>query len=134
MGNLQGYQLLANGVGVSCPPGALGRFLADAVLLTGLTPITEPVICAEQGIGFVVIAESHISAHVQGDRAFVDVFSCRPFKWAAALRAARETFGGRWDSTYFERSHPPTALSRGVSPDPERHRIWSWCLRVLRGG
>lgn len=81
-------------------------------MLSGLTPIMEPVLLAERGIGFVVIAESHISVHVKGDRAAIDLFSCKPFKWASALRAAREVFGGRWNSTYFERSHPPAELGR----------------------
>jgi S-adenosylmethionine/arginine decarboxylase-like enzyme len=81
--------------------------------------IAGPVVDEPLGIGFVVIAESHISVHVQGDRAFVDCFSCRRFNWGAVVGAARRTFGGTWSVRYFARS---------VSPKPT-----SWFRRCLRG-
>jgi hypothetical protein len=100
---------------VQCHPGDIAAFLAEAVKRTGLKVIMGPVIDEPLGIGFVVIAESHISVHVQGDRAFVDCFSCRRFNWGAVVGTARRTFGGVWTSRYFRRSEPPTPPTAATS-------------------
>lgn len=38
------------------------------------------------------------------ERAFADVFSCRPFRWARPPALARGIWAGDWRSEYFERS------------------------------
>jgi hypothetical protein len=103
---LHGYHLLLDGAGVRRSNDDVRRFLARAVHATGLTKIADPLIIEsrDQVIGFVVIAESHVSIHVRADVAFADVFSWRAFRWVKILEVAREIFDGSWRSDYFERS------------------------------
>ena len=115
---IQGYHLLADGSGVLSHPGDILRWLNRAVEVTGLTVIAGPVVDEAHGIGFVVIAESHISAHIQGARAFVDCFSCQPFPWARVVAAAQDIFGGDWTARYFVRSRPAMAPRSGRSSVP----------------
>lgn len=62
-------------------PGAVRGFLLAAVELTRLQPIGMPVVCTFERviIGFQLIGESHIDAHLRSDcgLGWVDVFSCR---------------------------------------------------------
>ncbi len=110
---LQGYHLLAEGAGVSQRWGAIGDFLRMAVEATGLTVIMGPAVDEGRGIGFVVIAESHISVHLKGDRAFVDVFSCQPFGEEGVIASAIATFGGKWSHQTLRRDAVPAPALRG---------------------
>jgi S-adenosylmethionine decarboxylase len=68
----------------------------------GMTKIAPPYVCRYVGTkpedwgvsGFVLIAESHISAHTFPDRGYlwVDVFSCKSFDADEAIRDIRERF------------------------------------------
>lgn len=103
MGVVEGHHLLLDGRGLSVRRGSVGRFLRHAVAATGLTPIS-PVFADEVwGVGMVVIAESHISVHLAGDRGWADVFSCRPFAHDRLAAAAREIFGGQWTARLLRR-------------------------------
>ena len=98
--------LLIDGYG--CDAGQLAdtehvrRFLDEFPGSISMTKITEPSVHLYQGpvpedwgvSGFVIIAESHISAHTFPDRAYVniDVFSCLDFDADAALARVREWF------------------------------------------
>jgi len=115
---MRGYHLVADGRGVSCPPGAIERFLRRAVDITGLTIIAGPFVEEDWGSGIVIIAESHISVHVRGARALVDCFSCAPFPSGKVVDAARDIFGGAWIAKCFERSQGESALRSGTSCGP----------------
>jgi len=54
------------------------RFLRHFPRYIGMKRITEPVVVSTEGglCGIVVIAASHISVHTQGNRVWVDCFSC----------------------------------------------------------
>ena len=117
--SLQGYHLIANGAGVTCRPGDIARFLLRARLLTGLHKIAPP--CISETQGFVLIAESHISISIHGERAWADIFSCRAFRTRAAVAALQDIFGGTWRSGYFRRSadRPGSAPAAGQGHGPE---------------
>lgn len=124
-----GYQLRADGAGITCHIGALRQFLYRAVEVTGLTLIPptrdcpNPMVSEAHGQGMALIAESHIWVGVHGPTATVVVFSCRPFSWARILRVAEETFGGTWRVLYgLER--PP--LSGGSRFRRTLRRFASW--------
>lgn len=70
------------------------RFLRLAVKVTGLTRISPYWLT--ESTGFVIIAESHVSVHLYGDVAFIDIFSCRHFDWPKVVLLARKIFGGSW--------------------------------------
>lgn len=75
----------------SLTPPEYGRFLGDLVALVGMAVIHGPV--AKQDYAWVVLAESHAMLHVQGDVAFLDVFSCKMFDQETVIRAAVERLG-----------------------------------------
>ena len=114
---LHGYHLLLDGAGVRRSDEDVRRFLARAVHATGLTKIADPLVIEshDQVVGFVVIAESHVSIHIRADIAFADVFSCRPFRWVKVLELAREIFDGSWRSDYFERSEHAWARTARIA-------------------
>lgn len=118
MQRLHGYHLLLDGTGIRRSEDDVRRFLARAVHATELTEVNDPVVVETKdgAIGFVVIAESHVSIHISGDVAFADVFSCRAFRWVRVLEATREIFAGSWRSKYSERkdrsSGPPARFGR----------------------
>ena len=94
--------------GYGCDPGQLAdtehvrRFLDAYPDAIGMTKISVPSVQTYRGpvpqdwgvSGFVIIAESHISVHTFPDRAYVnvDVFSCKEFDAAAALKEIRALF------------------------------------------
>lgn len=102
---MTGYHLLLEGLRIRRRPGDIETFLHRAVDVTGLTAICKPFIGGEEvpQVGFVMIAESHVSVHIQADRAFVDVFSCRQFPADAIHGLCREIWGGDWTSQVMER-------------------------------
>jgi len=59
---------------------SVDRFLEEAVKITGLTRVGDPVVkeCGDLLIGFQIIAESHVSVHLDrgSGRGWADVFSC----------------------------------------------------------
>jgi S-adenosylmethionine decarboxylase len=70
----------------------------------GMTKISEPFVYryttgsvpTDWGVsGFVLIAESHISVHTFPDRGYlnVDIFSCKEFDAAAAVKELKGRFG-----------------------------------------
>ena len=135
-GSIRGYQLWLNGEGVRCRPGDIRHFLLAAVDATGLHLIdtpgkANPTVNEAHGMGMALIAESHIFVQVRGAQAVVVCFSCRPFRWAAILRVARDTFGGQWKSTYAcERSVPLRGSTSGWCEDQGARQ--SWWRRWLR--
>ena len=77
------------------------RFLEEAPGLVGLNVILGPKVePTPMGFaGFVIIAESHISVHVEGERLFIDAFSCRPFEERPVLDLAAKVFRAEWAHT-----------------------------------
>ncbi len=86
---LVGYHLIVDGQARQRRPGwtvgDLRALLDELVRLTGLSVVSGPHIVRQPQwlVGMVVIAESHVSAHLDNEwgQAFVDVFSCRPFDY-----------------------------------------------------
>ena len=80
----------------------LTRFLTDYPSVLGMTTLCQPKVLRydapkveDSGItGFVIIAESHISAHTFPNRNFIsiDVYSCKSFDKDRALRDIKELF------------------------------------------
>lgn len=80
-------------------------FLAHYPGVMGMTIIAGPYVHEHHGAneedwgvtGFVVIAESHVSIHTFPERRalWADIFSCREFDTAHALRSLKEAFGLR---------------------------------------
>jgi S-adenosylmethionine/arginine decarboxylase-like enzyme len=74
------------------------RILPDKIEMTRITPpMVQP---REEGgfVGVVLIAESHIIIHTQGNTYFLDVFSCKDFNTEEVGLLIGETFlpvGGR---------------------------------------
>ena len=60
-----------------------------------MTPITEPLVEETDtgSCGVVIIAESHISVHVQGLKVYGDVISCKEFNLKTAMDLATKRFG-----------------------------------------
>lgn len=94
---IQGYHLTMQGMGIRRRPKDINDFLDGAVKLTSLKTISRSVV--RENAGFVLIAESHVSIHIQGDRAFADIFSCREFGVAQATGLAIKVFSGIWSSS-----------------------------------
>ena len=77
-------------------------FLSSYPSNLGMTKLCEPQVLTYSGpkaqdsgvSGFVIIAESHISVHTFPERDYinVDVFSCKAFDDATALRDVKELF------------------------------------------
>jgi S-adenosylmethionine/arginine decarboxylase-like enzyme len=108
-----GYHLTLDGLRIRRQRGDIETFLHRAVEITGLTAISKPFISLGERlgaghdipqIGFVVIAESHVSVHIQADRAFADVFSCRQFPAEAIHALCRKLWKGKWSSRMMERT------------------------------
>jgi S-adenosylmethionine decarboxylase len=69
----------------------------------GMTKIIQPYVFRYHGVvpedwgvtGMVIIAESHISIHTfpEHNRFHMDVFSCKPFDYEAALQIIDKTLG-----------------------------------------
>jgi len=118
---LHGYHLAAEGIDVACHPGDIGVFLERAVQLIGMTKIATPVVYEAYGVGFQLIAESHISIHVRGLVAQAHVFSCKPFKGQPIIDLLQEIFSGTWKALYFVRSVRDSSSERTrqfASPHP----------------
>lgn len=66
----------------------------DAIQMTAIQPpICIPV---ENGIsGYVLLAESHCSYHGRGSDVHIDIFSCKSFDTAEAIRLCQEAFNLR---------------------------------------
>jgi S-adenosylmethionine/arginine decarboxylase-like enzyme len=96
---LEGHFVVGQGEGLVRSDGDIERFLRGAVKVTGLTPISPYQVVGDHGI--VIIAESHITASIYGERGFVTIFSCRAFVWEKALLMARNVFKGRWQPYVF---------------------------------
>lgn len=70
--------------------------------LIGMTKITQPYVFPYKGLvpedegitGMVIIAESHISIHTfpRKSYAFIDIFSCKPFDEALAIKTIKDRF------------------------------------------
>ena len=110
---MQGWHLIAQATGIEAKPGALGLFLAQAVEVTGLTAISPVFVDDQRGVGFVIIAESHVSIHLKGDRAWADVFSCRRFEAEPILRILQKLFAGEWVIEILRRDVTPPRFWRG---------------------
>ncbi len=102
---MTGYHLLLEGLRIRRQRGDIETFLHRAVDITGLTAICKPFIGRGKApqVGFVMIAESHVSVHIRADHAFVDVFSCRQFPAGAIHGFCSELWGGEWTSQVLER-------------------------------
>jgi S-adenosylmethionine decarboxylase len=81
----------------------ISAFLDSCPESIGMTKIAPPYVCRYSGAkpkdwgisGFVLIAESHISAHTFPEHGYVwvDVFSCKTFDAQTAIDDIRERFG-----------------------------------------
>ena len=81
----------------------ISAFLDSCPSAIGMTKIAPPYVCRYSGAkpedwgisGFVLIAESHISAHTFPEHGYVwvDIFSCKSFDADAAIDDIRERFG-----------------------------------------
>ncbi len=91
---LEGHLLRGVGRRITRSDGDIERFMMGAVEITGLTAISPYTVIGDHG--FVVIAESHVSVHIEGRMAFVHVFSCRAFPCQQVAEFARYVFKGRW--------------------------------------
>lgn len=73
------------------------RALAQLVERLALTAIAPPQVYAQDDgvVGIQLVSESHVSIHARRAlrRVHADVFSCRTFDAAAAVRTLREVFG-----------------------------------------
>lgn len=94
--DVHGYHLMLDGHGD--PKGwsaaKLLRLMRALVRLTGLTPIVGPSTLEANPqliVGFCVIAESHVSAHLDKStgNVWIDVFSCRPFPYTGVEALVR---------------------------------------------
>lgn len=83
---------------------AVRRYLAGTVDATGLTRF-GPEVVEENGeilVGFQMIAESHVSIHLDRGTGcgWADVFSCGPVSAGKVSLVIDETLGGPWQSVY----------------------------------
>jgi len=81
-------------------------FLKEAVAATGLHAISGYAVHQwhDKVVGFVVIAESHVSVHLEGNgTGWIDVFSCRPVDTRAMSDLASVVLGGFWAGELTER-------------------------------
>jgi S-adenosylmethionine/arginine decarboxylase-like enzyme len=79
-------------------PDTVRQYLDEAVKATGLTRF-GPEVVEENGpilMGFQMIAESHVSVHVDraAGRGWADVFSCKAVSAGQVSFAVDRTFGG----------------------------------------
>lgn len=89
-----GPHLMINGFGCSkkdlSSMSFIYNFLNECPEKIRMTKITEPyIVRIPKGLaGVVIIAESHISVHTfpEESRAYIDIFSCKDFKEAVALK------------------------------------------------
>ncbi len=106
---LRGYHVLFDGELSDIPTARVLRaFLAKAIAATKLHAIRPTIVSVRtpDWTAFVVIAESHISAHGRGKAGFVDVFSCRCFDADAMLAVLVEALPGQWSMRSLERGAP----------------------------
>jgi S-adenosylmethionine decarboxylase len=102
----------------------------------GMTKIAPPYVCRYTGAkpedwgisGFVLIAESHISAHTFPEHGYlwVDVFSCRTFDADAAIDDIRERFQLReWQVHTLPRGleFPHSVTAAAPLATSERYRV-----------
>lgn len=112
MKTLVGFHLIIDGQARQRRPGwTLGdlcSLLEELVSLTGLTVVSGPHLQrhGQWLIGMTIIAESHVSAHLDCEwgQAYVDVFSCRPFDYVKVPHVvARRLDLVRYQHQYIER-------------------------------
>ena len=102
----------------------------------GMTKIAPPYVCRYVGekpqdwgvSGFVLIAESHISAHTFPEHGYVwvDVFSCKEFDAEAAIEDIRERFQLReWQVHTLPRGleFPHDVTAAAPLATSERYRV-----------
>ena len=102
----------------------------------GMTKIAPPYVCRYSGAkpqdwgisGFVLIAESHISAHTFPEHGYlwVDVFSCKTFAADAAIDDIRERFRLReWQVHTLPRGleFPHSVTAAAPLATSERYRV-----------
>jgi len=97
---ITGYEFRADGSGITCHPGALGRFLDEIVPAIGMTLVAGPFVSEPHGQGIVIIAESHVFVQVESSDAICIVFSCKPFDQSVILSLLHRIFGGTWCSRW----------------------------------
>lgn len=83
------------------------EFLVEMPDAIAMTRIRGPMVVVTHSsiMGFVVIAESHVSVHVNRatGAAFVDIFSCKAFDEAVALDLTCTFLGGQATSRVLDR-------------------------------
>ena len=93
-------------------------YLASIIKRVEMTPVGAPLVTYTETelVGFQIIAESHISVHIQLRQCylFADLFSCREFDIAQALSYSVQYFGlVSVRSTIIERFTPTTTKCPG---------------------
>lgn len=77
--------------------GLVEEWLGRTVVHSGLTVIAGPVVKQFEGVihGWAVIAESHVSCHldVLRGKAYLEMFSCREFDAVGFVSLSVESFG-----------------------------------------
>ena len=92
----RGLHLLIDGLAVEpLDTARVWRFLVDCPEEIGMTIISGPdlYVTSSAWCAIVVIAESHISVHVNGPEVHVDIFSCKPFETETAAKLAKARLG-----------------------------------------
>jgi S-adenosylmethionine/arginine decarboxylase-like enzyme len=106
MPDLRAHHHIFDGLVPDVPTAKQLHRLVDAlVAATGLHAIGPVTISVRNPTwaALVMIAESHISAHGQERRAWVDVFSCQPFDVQLVYRLLGDGLGGRWNHAVVKR-------------------------------
>jgi len=99
-------------------PPVVASLLEQLVAKLGLTQVGEPLAVAQapgRTVAMVLLAESHISLHLEGQTAFADLFSCAPFDVAVAGAFLREHLRPKtWHERLIERERTvePVRLDR----------------------
>lgn len=89
----KGQHLLVEAISLRVlEPQEVVRFLVQCPREIGLTIISGPhVFPTDNGLaGIVLVADSHVSVHLDGLAAYIDVFSCKPFNVQIVMRLATE--------------------------------------------
>lgn len=75
-----------------CTAPGLYAWLAEAPGKFDMVPITAPQVFgkAPNFKGIIVLAESHIAVHIEGQLAFIDVFTCKLIDLSKARQIIEE--------------------------------------------
>lgn len=106
MERLEAWHLVFDGVLADRPTAVQLRQLLEALVaeigLQTICPLAVWV-SSPSWAAFVMIAESHVSAHGEDRLGWVDVFSCRSFGEAAVKAVIERHLRGSWQAEWVRR-------------------------------